>query len=116
MSLQRGLSSVRRLWVLRAICLVGCVWLPLFPAYAQSPSEWATSSAAPARDAWQRGKSKITTKNVRQLQLLWKTKVESKTMGMQSFREPLIVSGVKTAEGARTVAILAGASNDVFRA
>jgi hypothetical protein len=35
-------------------------------------------------------------------------------MGMQSFREPLIVSGVKTAEGARTVAILAGASNDVF--
>ena len=35
-------------------------------------------------------------------------------MGMQSFREPLIVSGVKTADGARTVAILAGASNDVF--
>src|SRR2546430_13321794 len=109
-----GLSSTHGLRVLRAICLVGCALVTLSPAYGQSTAEWLTSSADPARDAWQRGESKITMKNVRKLQLLWKTRVESKTMGMQSFREPLIVSGVKTADGARTVAMLAGASNDVF--
>jgi outer membrane protein assembly factor BamB len=114
MSLHSGLISTHGLRVLRVICLVGCALVTPNPAYGQSTAEWLTSSVDPARDAWQRGESKITTKNVRKLQLLWKTKVESKTMGMQSFREPLIVSGVKTADGARTVAILAGASNDVF--
>ena len=114
MSLRSGLSSTHSLRVLRAICRVGCALVMLSPAYGLSTDEWLTSSADPARDAWQRGESKITTKNARKLQLLWKTTVESKTMGMQSFREPLIVSGVKTADGDRTVAILAGASNDVF--
>ena len=113
MSLHRGLS-IRRLRVIQIVGVLGCALLPLRPAHGQSTSEWLTSSVDPARDAWQRGASKITTKNARKLQLLWKTKVESKTMGMQSFREPLIVSGVKTGEGARTVAVLAGASNDVF--
>ena len=113
MTLFSGLST-HELRVLRAICLLGCALVTLSPAYGQSTAEWLTSSADPARDAWQRGESKITTKNARKLQLLWKTRVGSKTMGMQSFREPLIVSGVKTADDARTVAILAGASNDVF--
>ncbi len=114
MSLHSGLSNTHGLRVLRAVCLVGCALVTLSPAYGQSTAEWLTSSADPARDAWQHGESKITTKNAHKLQLLWKTRVESKTMGMQSFREPLIVSGVKTADDARTVAILAGASNDVF--
>ena len=88
--------------------------MALNPAHGQSTSEWLTSSVDPARDAWQRGESKITTRNAGKLQLLWKVKVESKTMGMQSFREPLIVSGIKTADGTRTLAILAGAANQVF--
>src|SRR5690242_5639571 len=114
MCLHSGLSSTHGLRVLRAICLWGCALVTLSPAYGQSTAEWLTSSADPARDAWQHGESKITTKTSRKLQLLWKTRVESKTMGMQSFREPLIVSGVKTADGARTVVIVAGASNEVF--
>ena len=52
----------------------------------------------PSRDAWQRNETKITPQNAKDLQLLWKVKVPVKTMGMQSFREPLLVSGVTTAE------------------
>lgn len=81
---------------------------------AQSAAEWLTSSYNAARDAWQRGESKITPRNVGNLQMLWKVNVGAKTMGMLSFREPLIVSGVKTAQGAKTLAILAGASNEVY--
>jgi outer membrane protein assembly factor BamB len=84
-------------------------------ACAQASSEWLTSSADPARDAWQRDASKITPRNVGHLQLLWKTKVDAKPMGMLSFREPLIVNGIKTADGAvHTLAVVAGAANDVF--
>jgi outer membrane protein assembly factor BamB len=80
----------------------------------QSPSEWLTSSGDAARDGWQRVASKITPKNVSKLKLLWKVKVDAKTMGMLSFREPLIVTGIKTGDGTRTWAILAGAANQVF--
>jgi outer membrane protein assembly factor BamB len=41
-------------------------------------------------------------------------KVSNKTMGMQSFREPLLISGVRTSDGVKNLTILAGASNDVF--
>jgi outer membrane protein assembly factor BamB len=105
---------MRNLKVLLSICFVGCALMGLSPARGQSASEWLTSSGDAARDAWQRAESKITTSNVGKLRLLWKVKVASKPMGMLSFREPLIVSGVKTADGVRNLAILAGASNDVF--
>ena len=109
----------RMIWtalVKRPICLctLGCALLAAGPAHGQSGSEWLTSSADLARDAWQRGESKITAKNVANLKLLWKVNVGAKTMGMLSFREPLIVTGVKTAEGAKTLAILAAAANDVY--
>ncbi len=81
---------------------------------AQAGPEWLTGSGDPARDGWQRGESKITPGTVKQLRLLWKLKVPTKTMGMLSFREPLIASGVKTADGVRTLVVVAGAVNDVY--
>ncbi|HEY9126909.1 MAG TPA: PQQ-binding-like beta-propeller repeat protein, partial [Acidobacteriaceae bacterium] len=95
------------------IGLLGGSLASIFPAHAQSHSEWLTSSGDQARDGWQRAASKITPGNAGKLQMLWKTKLTSKTMGMLSFREPLIVTGVKAAGGTFTVAIFAGASNDV---
>jgi outer membrane protein assembly factor BamB len=76
--------------------------------------EWTTGSFNPQRDAWQRDETKITPENAKNLQLLWKAKLEVKNMGMQSFREPLILSGVSTAAGAKNLAVLAGSSNEVY--
>src|SRR5689334_19789278 len=74
-------------------------------AFGQKAPEWTTSSYNQYRDAWQRNETKITKANVAGLKLLWKLKTDVKTMGMQSFREPLIVSGIQTAGGAKNVAI-----------
>jgi len=104
-------SSPRALSI---FCLLAVIAAGLYPALGQSAGEWLTGSFDPARDAWQRGESKISPQTAKDLRLLWKVKVPTKTMGMLSFREPLIVNGVKTTEGARTLAILAGASNDVY--
>ncbi|MCU1226880.1 MAG: Pyrrolo-quinoline quinone repeat-containing protein [Edaphobacter sp.] len=94
----------------------GCVFPWLGAAYGQTAGtpEWTTSSFNPQRDGWQRNETKITPENAKDLQLLWKVKLNIKTMGMQSFREPLIVSGVNTGSGAKTLAILAGSSNEVY--
>jgi outer membrane protein assembly factor BamB len=85
-------------------------------AHAQSTgaAEWPTGSFDPQRDGWQRNESKITVDNARNIRLLWKLKTDNPPMGMQSFREPLIVAGVSTAGGAKTLAILAGSSDDVY--
>jgi len=105
---------MRRFKVFPSLCLLGCAWTGLAAAHGQSASEWLTSSEDAARDAWQRADSKITPRTAKDLRLLWKTKLDAKPMGMLSFREPLIVSGVKTADGAHTLAIFAAAANDVY--
>jgi outer membrane protein assembly factor BamB len=76
--------------------------------------EWPTGSFDQQRDAWQRNETALTVDNAKNIKLLWKLKTDNKTMGMQSFREPLIVAGVPTANGSKTLAILAGSSNQVY--
>jgi outer membrane protein assembly factor BamB len=88
--------------------------LVTIPAQGQTASEWLTGSGDAARDGWQRAESKINPHNAGKLQLLWKTKLAAKPMGMLSFREPVIVTGVKTADGTHTLAIFAAAANQVF--
>jgi outer membrane protein assembly factor BamB len=77
-------------------------------------AEWPTGSFDQQRDGWQRNESKLTVDNVNNLKLLWKLKTDNKTMGMQSFREPLIVAGLATANGVKTLAVFAGSSNQVY--
>jgi outer membrane protein assembly factor BamB len=114
MSSKRTLSMVCSARVLSVWGLLVLITAGLHPARGQSGAEWITGSGDPARDAWQRSESKITPRTAKDLRLLWKAKVPAKPMGMLSFREPLIVNGIKTSEGARTLAILAGAANEVF--
>ncbi len=76
--------------------------------------EWPTGSFDQQRDAWQRNETSLSVDSAKNIKLLWKLKTNNKTMGMQSFREPLIVAGVSTSNGSKTVAILAGSSNNVY--
>src|ERR1700750_2474291 len=66
---------------------------------AKGSPEWTTSSFNPQRDAWQREETKLTAQDAGKIQLLWKLKTDNKTMEMHSFREPLIVTGLKTSGG-----------------
>ena len=93
--------------------LIAVMLIAVGAAHGQTRSEWLTSSGDAARDGWQKAPSKITTKSVAKMKLLWKVKLDSKPMGMLTFREPLIVSGVKSGSGDLTVAIFAGAKNDI---
>jgi outer membrane protein assembly factor BamB len=95
---------------------LGFAGLGLYPALGQSTgvAEWPTGSFNQQRDAWQRNESKFTVDNVKNIRLLWKLKTDNKTMGMQSFREPIIVAGVQIAGGVKTVAILGGSSDDIY--
>jgi outer membrane protein assembly factor BamB len=111
--------SVKVLFLVVHICLglaASGLAAAQLQAHAQSTTaaEWPTGSFGQQRDGWQRNETKITIDNAKNIRLLWKLKTDNKPMGMQSFREPLIVAGVNTAGGVKTLAILAGSSDDVY--
>jgi outer membrane protein assembly factor BamB len=91
-----------------------CGSASLHTALSQSAPEWPTGSFDQQRDGWQRDETRFTVENAKNIRLLWKLKTDNPPMGMQSFREPLIVAGVHTVSGVKTLAILAGSSDDVY--
>lgn len=107
---------IQRFFKLSLFICLGCASPCWHIATAQSvrAAEWTTDSFNPQRDAWQRNETKFTPARAKDIELLWKIKTDNKPMGMQSFREPQIVAGVNTAGGTKTLAILAGSSNDVY--
>ncbi|CAN5587723.1 hypothetical protein BH10ACI4_BH10ACI4_38290 [soil metagenome] len=109
-------KKTRKAMILIAVAGLASVPFSAIDAYAQSAGapEWTTGSFNQQRDAWQRDETRISPQNAKDIKLLWKVKVPVKTMGMQSFREPLIVSGVKTANGVKNLAVVVGSSNEVY--
>ena len=106
---------MRRL-IISTLCILSGLSTPWAIATAQSSGspEWTTDSFNPQRDGWQRRETKISPANAGDIRLLWKIKTDNKTMGMQSFREPLILADVQTPAGNKTLAIVAGSANDVY--
>jgi outer membrane protein assembly factor BamB len=77
-------------------------------------AEWPTGSFDQQRDGWQRDETKLGVDTAKSIRLLWKLKTDNKPMGMQSFREPVIIAGVTTPGGPKTLAIFAGSSDTVY--
>ena len=86
-------SRVKLLTFVLFLC-VSPSTLPIALAQSTEAAEWPTGSFDQQRDAWQRNETKLTVDNAKDIRLLWKLKKDNKPMGMQSFREPLIVAGV----------------------
>jgi outer membrane protein assembly factor BamB len=110
------IGSVSSVKLLSSVLFLSVSASALHVALGQSTeaAEWPTGSFDQQRDGWQRNETKLTVDNAKNIRLLWKLKTDNKPMGMQSFREPVIVAGVHTTAGAKTLAIFAGSSDAVF--
>jgi outer membrane protein assembly factor BamB len=110
------IGSVSSVKLLSFVLFVSVSASALHVALGQSTeaAEWPTGSFNQQRDGWQRNETKLTPGNAKNIRLLWKLKTDNKPMGMQSFREPVIVAGVHTPAGVKTLAIFAGSSDAVF--
>jgi outer membrane protein assembly factor BamB len=98
-------------------CLVcGFLWIPAANSQSRSEraAEWTTSQADPQRTGWQQDETKISTTSVKNLQLLWATKTGNQPMNLAGLVEPLIVPGVQTASGTKTLVFVAGSSDNVY--
>lgn len=94
--------------VLRWAALVAC-----FAVVRLGGSDWATHSGNNQRDGWQRDETKITKETLKNLQLLWKVKVEAKQRSVYSLFGPLIVERAITDRGFKELAFIATTTNDL---
>jgi outer membrane protein assembly factor BamB len=92
-----------------------CLALLLAPALAQA-ADWATWGHDPARTAWAKEETKLSKENVSQLQILWRTQVDTKPdpVVLATLTAPLVIHDVQTAQGSKTLVYVVGGSDTVY--
>jgi len=76
-------------------------------------AEWPTDGGNTFRDNWQRDEKTLNKDNVKNLEILWKLKLDNEPQEMHALFPPLIVE-VKTASGPKQIAVEAGISDNLF--
>src|SRR5690242_3765900 len=77
-------------------------------------ADYLMEGADSGRSGWLRDDKSFNVNNVRNMQLLWKTKLDSVPREMHNLFPPLIATGVNTAAGKKEILIVAGISDDIF--
>jgi len=77
-------------------------------------SDYLTHGVDPGRTGWMKDEKVFNTTNVRDMKLLWKVKLDTKTRAMHNLFNPLVVEKVTTAQGTREMALVAGVNDDLF--
>src|ERR1700761_6722041 len=66
-------------------------------------AEWPTDGGNTKRDNWQRDEKVLTPENVKNLQILWKIKLDNQPQEMHSLFPPLVVDNIDTPQGRRQI-------------
>jgi outer membrane protein assembly factor BamB len=77
-------------------------------------ADYLTHGVDPGRTGWMKDEKVFNTTNVRDMKLLWKVKLDTKTRAMHNLFNPLIVEKVTTPQGTREMALVAGVNDDLF--
>src|SRR3954451_16836301 len=93
---------------LAALAILSTVLPPMTAA------DWLTDGADIRRNNWQKDETILTKANVKDMRLLWKTKLENQQRQMHSLLEPLVIGRVTTKTGPKEMVIEAGVSDNVY--
>ena len=90
---------------------------PAPPPPAPPTKDWLTFSYDGERTGWQRSETKLNKDNVSSLNLLWRLQTDHKPSTINrysSMTDPLVVHGVQTPQGVKSLVYVASADNDVY--
>jgi outer membrane protein assembly factor BamB len=94
-----------------------CLLLPLAGA-AQAPpaSDWLTWGYDQERSGWNRAETTLSKENVSGLALLWSARLPTppREIALSTLTAPLVVEGVTTSQGRRTLVFVVGSDDSVF--
>lgn len=77
-------------------------------------ADWLTDGGDVMRTNWQKDEKILNTKNVKDVQLLWKIKLDNEPRQMHSLLPPLVIGSLEMSEGAKQVVIQAGVSDNLY--
>jgi hypothetical protein len=91
--------------------------LPAPPPPAPPTHDWLTFSYDGERTGWNRAENKLNKSNVSGLSLLWRLQTDAKPSTINrysSMTDPVVVHGVQTPQGVKSLVYVASADNDVY--
>src|SRR6202521_2185638 len=108
----RAVLAKRKLrWAMRKHTVLCAV---MVACGAASSADYLMEGGDNGRTGWLRNDKSFDVNNVRNMKLLWKTKLDSVPREMHNLFPPLIATGVNTAGGKKEILIVAGFSDDIF--
>src|SRR5437762_6175720 len=100
-----------------AVLVFGSFLLPLAVSVQTSPaSDWLTWGYDQERSGWNRAETTLSKENVSRLVLLWSAQlpVPPREIALSTLTAPLVVEGVTTSQGSRTLVFVVGSDDTVF--
>jgi outer membrane protein assembly factor BamB len=104
--------------ILPVVCFSGDAPDPRAPeaAAASAADDWSTWGYDQERTGWNRGETTLSKHNVKKLKLQWSAQLSTQPtdVALSTVTAPLVVSGVRTSQGAKSLVFLLGADDTMF--
>jgi outer membrane protein assembly factor BamB len=78
------------------------------------PANWTTYGGDPQRTGWEKTDARITKETVKDLQLLWKIKLENQPKGPRPLMPPVILGNLISYRGFKELAFVAASSDIIY--
>ena len=95
---------------------LGCLgdWSPSLQAQSGKLADWLTDGGDIERTAWQKNEHLLSTTSVKNMKLLWKTKLDNEPRQMHNLLPALIIGRVNTSAGPKQMVIVTGVSDNIY--
>src|SRR5262245_64627534 len=99
-----------------ALLMLGCLMnqSPVPQAQSGKLADWLTDGGDIERTAWQKNERLLSTTSVKNMKLLWKTRLDNEPRQMHNLLPALIASNVTTAGGPKQIALVTGVSDNLY--
>jgi len=77
-------------------------------------ADWLTDGGDVERTGWQRNETILTTANVKNMKLLWKTKLDNEPRQMHNLLPALIAGRVNTDKGVKQIVLATGVTDNLY--
>jgi outer membrane protein assembly factor BamB len=86
----------------------------LFAGCSTALASWPTFGGDVQRNSWAKNETLLSPTSVKNLQLLWKLKLDNEPKELTSLTTPVVVNPVYTDHGAETYVVVAGSSDNLY--
>jgi len=95
---------MRKFFLIVLLGAVGVLW----------GADWSSQSGNPQRDGWARGEDALVKSKIPGLKLLYRTKLDNQSRGLDSLTSPVILSNLITYLGFKELLFVGGSSDNVY--